>query len=396
MDNKNRYRRWTQGAIECYQRGCVCAGCLTGQIIEQHCRMKITVMELVKRLGAPPKSLNLIPGATEHEENIIAAILEGASTLKQIAESLELNEKTINQRLGSLYRLVEDDGYQFKSPKTRNRLPEFIEYVKKLQAPNDTTDDNIILDEEIEKKGNSIMYDKDLNLEYANGIAPIIEAIKKGFERPVHIEKQTGIPQISISAALNQFAHRLENLGLINLNKEISTRQTVINFIQSRLLDPEYKEEINTPPLPVKDIAEDKPVTNSEVDLTEKLTEKEAEVVNLLLEGLDYQQIAKKLIISLTTVKTHINNIFSKRNYHSLQELLITEMRSNTKNETVPDYAALMDENEELRKRIAELEEQAQPVIKCDLSSVKAKINQDIMLLTQKLKLVEELEKEVM
>lgn len=395
MDNKNRYIRWTQGAIECYRRGCVCNGCITGQILKSAtCRMKITVRELVKRFGPPPKILNLIPGATPQEENIITAILEGAGTLRQIAESLELNEETISQRLCSLYRVVEDQGYQFEIPKSRDRLPEFIEYVKKLQAQNDTPDNNIILDEE--KKGNSIMYDKDLNLQYANGIAPIIEAIKKGFERPIDLEKQTGIPQSSISASLNHFAHRLENLGLINLKKEISTRQTVINFILSRLLDPEYKEENSTAPLQVNNITEDKPVTTSEGYLTEKLTEKETEVLNLLLDGLDYQQVAEKLVVSLGTVKTHVTNIFSKRNYHSLQELLVNELRSNTKNENNTDYTALRDENEQLRKRIAELEKQAQPVVKCDLPAVKAKINQDIMLLTQKLKLVEELEKDVM
>lgn len=400
MVNKNRYIRWTQGAVECYQRGCVCEGCLTGQIMEQRCRMKITVRELIKRLGAPKIYGNLIPGATRQEEDIVTAILEGAGTLNQIAENLELNQETIKQRLCSLYRVVEYQGYQFQIPKSRNRLPEFIDYVKKLQAPNDTSDNNIILDEEIEKKGNSIMYDKDLNLEYPNYMAPIINAMKKGHEKVADIANQSGVGSVLVSTAINQFAHLLEKLGLINLNNGLKTRQTVINFIQSRLLDPEYKEEINTSPLPVKDIAEDKPVTNSEVDLTETLTVREMEILNLLLDGLNYQQIAEKLIISITTVKTYVNNIFSKRNYHSLQELLVMEFKAalNGREDTTinnTDDTELRAENEQLRKRIEELENKQQPTLKVDFSSFKSKINQDIMLLTQKLSLIEELEKEV-
>ena len=88
-----KYRYWTPGAIECYQRGCVCEGCLTGQIMEQHCRMKSSVIQLLKTLG-PPKifTTKFIPGATEEEEAIVRAIVEGASNLKEIAENLELNE----------------------------------------------------------------------------------------------------------------------------------------------------------------------------------------------------------------------------------------------------------------------------------------------------------------
>lgn len=257
--NVPKYRRWSPSAIDCYnRRGCVCDGCLTGQIMEQRCRMKYAVIELVKTLG-PPKiyNTNFIPGATEQEEAIIRAIVEGASDLKQIAENLELSERTIKPRLCSLYRLIEDQGYQFKTSKQRNRLPEFIEYIKALQPKDDTPTQNSILDEETVLKGNSIMYDEDLKLEYANYLAPIIDAIKKGYERLVDIEKQTGIPQTSISAGINQFAHRLEKLGLIKFKKEIGSRQTVINFIQSRLLDPEYKEETKTEQLSDNDKSKD-------------------------------------------------------------------------------------------------------------------------------------------
>ena len=354
-----KYRYWTPGAIECYQRGCVCEGCLTGQIMEQHCRMKSSVIQLIKTLG-PPKifTTNVIPGATEAEEEIIDTILKGAGTLKQIAEHLKLNEETIKSRLYSLYRLVEDKGYQFKTSKQRDRLPEFIEYVKSLQPKEVTTNNNIIIeDDKIEMKGTR-MYDEDLQLEYANYLAPIIDAVKKGYESPKIIEQQTGIPQTHISAAFNQFAHQLEKLGYVTLKKEISARQTVINFIRYYYLH-------ISPPI------------HQYVVLIKK--------------------IAEKLILSEATVKKHITSIFSKRNYKSLQDLLVSEFKQRAgKTENNSDDTALRAENEQLRKRITELENQAQQVVTLDLSSLKSKISQEITRLTKKLELIEELEKDVM
>ncbi|MBX2860226.1 MAG: response regulator transcription factor, partial [Vampirovibrio sp.] len=42
------------------------------------------------------------------------------------------------------------------------------------------------------------------------------------------------------------------------------------------------------------------------------LTSREKEVLSLLTEGITYKGIADKLVISETTVKTHVNNIFQK------------------------------------------------------------------------------------
>ncbi len=43
-----------------------------------------------------------------------------------------------------------------------------------------------------------------------------------------------------------------------------------------------------------------------------ELTERERDVLRLLVDGLNNQQIAEKLVISLGTVKFHISNIFQK------------------------------------------------------------------------------------
>ena len=46
--------------------------------------------------------------------------------------------------------------------------------------------------------------------------------------------------------------------------------------------------------------------------LTEQLTGRESQVLKLLIEGLNNQQIADTMIISLSTVKTHISHIYAK------------------------------------------------------------------------------------
>lgn len=58
-------RRWTNTALECYKRGCVCDGCFYTDFFNgssQKCQMKASVLELVRVLGKPdidlPQVLN--------------------------------------------------------------------------------------------------------------------------------------------------------------------------------------------------------------------------------------------------------------------------------------------------------------------------------------------------
>ena len=50
----------------------------------------------------------------------------------------------------------------------------------------------------------------------------------------------------------------------------------------------------------------------SEDNLLEYLTQRETEVLELLVQGLPYKGVSARLCISETTVKTHVNNIFQK------------------------------------------------------------------------------------
>ena len=50
-----KFRRWTIQAKKCYERGCVCTGCEVYEVLGRNCRMKASVLELVRVLGKPPK-----------------------------------------------------------------------------------------------------------------------------------------------------------------------------------------------------------------------------------------------------------------------------------------------------------------------------------------------------
>lgn len=58
------------------------------------------------------------------------------------------------------------------------------------------------------------------------------------------------------------------------------------------------------------------------VTLVGNLTERESEIVGLLLKGRTYKMVAEELFLSENTVKTHIKNIYSKLNINSKAELI--------------------------------------------------------------------------
>jgi len=65
--------------------------------------------------------------------------------------------------------------------------------------------------------------------------------------------------------------------------------------------------------------------TDSDFSIDDNLTQKEKEVLELLKRGFSYEECARELVLSQTTVKTHINNLFQKKQVNSHQQLLINE-----------------------------------------------------------------------
>jgi DNA-binding CsgD family transcriptional regulator len=52
-----------------------------------------------------------------------------------------------------------------------------------------------------------------------------------------------------------------------------------------------------------------------------KLTEREKEILQLLIKGNSYKEIAGSIFISVETLNSHIKNIYRKLNVHSRSEL---------------------------------------------------------------------------
>ncbi|WP_270563105.1 helix-turn-helix domain-containing protein [Clostridium beijerinckii] len=60
------------------------------------------------------------------------------------------------------------------------------------------------------------------------------------------------------------------------------------------------------------------------------ITEKQSEIIELIIEGLTYKEIAEKLFISPKTVDNHVQNIYKKLNVNNKMQLL-NFVRSNSK-----------------------------------------------------------------
>ena len=58
-----------------------------------------------------------------------------------------------------------------------------------------------------------------------------------------------------------------------------------------------------------------------------KLTDREQEVLGLLVEGHTYKRIADKLAISYGTVNRHVSNVYVKLHVHSVNEAVALAIR---------------------------------------------------------------------
>ena len=54
------------------------------------------------------------------------------------------------------------------------------------------------------------------------------------------------------------------------------------------------------------------PAPSAPAELPDGLTEREADVLRLIAKGLSNHDIARELVVSVATVKTHVNHLFAK------------------------------------------------------------------------------------
>jgi LuxR family maltose regulon positive regulatory protein len=84
-----------------------------------------------------------------------------------------------------------------------------------------------------------------------------------------------------------------------------------------RNLRPEYARRL------LNLIEADAPGKAEPAGMTEALTEREAEVLRLLAAGRSNQEIAESLVISVSTVKTHITRVYGKLDVASRTQAIV-------------------------------------------------------------------------
>lgn len=97
-----------------------------------------------------------------------------------------------------------------------------------------------------------------------------------------------------------------------------------------------YKEVQEKPMLEVMDrtmagehiFPDSPPVTTLGLAKSTEFTERELDVLRLLAEGLTDKEIADRLVLSVTTVRYHINNLIEKTGASSRTELAVNAVRS--------------------------------------------------------------------
>jgi DNA-binding NarL/FixJ family response regulator len=74
-------------------------------------------------------------------------------------------------------------------------------------------------------------------------------------------------------------------------------------------------------------VGHERPERRREPGLPDDLTPREAEVLRLIAQGLNNHEIAARLVISEATVKTHVNNIFSKADLRDRAQAVVYAIR---------------------------------------------------------------------
>lgn len=107
--------------------------------------------------------------------------------------------------------------------------------------------------------------------------------------------------------ALAAYIYKLNN-PIISMKLDVNNR----GFIESNLAF--LVLSISTIVFITRRLTLKKRLPDLDTLISQGLTQREAELALLILNGLNNQEIADKLFISVSTVKTHINNIFRKCN----------------------------------------------------------------------------------
>lgn len=216
----------------------------------------------------------------------------------------------------------------------------------------------------------------------------ILQEIKKNTDISIdEICKNLNKSRMALAKQLTSIYTKTEEAGLINYLSPCRRFLTLRNAITDNVLT-------------VTGNVTDKGTKTVAERGINALTSTEKTVLNLLLKGLSIKNVAKQLTVSLTTAKTHLANIYSKKGVHSLQELIINELAYKTdltEEKTEPTEIKLMEKEDEI-KRLTEENEELKRLLKTaekniDFVSLKNKITAQINVLNNRLGMIEEVER---
>jgi LuxR family maltose regulon positive regulatory protein len=127
----------------------------------------------------------------------------------------------------------------------------------------------------------------------------------------VHLEKALSIgePEGYIRIFVD------EGLPMVRLLREAVARGIAVDYV-GKILDAYFAGVQRSGGAGVKE-SPPAPLLPRPTALTEPLSERELEIVQLIAEGLTNPEIAARLFLSLNTVKVHTRNIYGKLNVHS-------------------------------------------------------------------------------
>lgn len=116
--------------------------------------------------------------------------------------------------------------------------------------------------------------------------------------------------------------HCCKSSAKVSIETEIKALYTYLNMHQK--LTSRYRETIHglahliIPSKAEKDFSARHPLPdNHSVTKLDPLSQRELEVLNCIAAGLSNQEIAQKIVVTVGTVKRHINNIYNKLDVHS-------------------------------------------------------------------------------
>ena len=143
--------------------------------------------------------------------------------------------------------------------------------------------------------------------------------IARGYPATRVVVLTTYADDVSIFGALEAGA-----LGYLTKGAGAQEIQRAIRTIHAgeALLDPAVQRRVIQAV-----VGHEHPASRRAQRVPDDLTPREAEVLRLLAQGLNNREIAERLVITEATVKTHVNNIFSKADLRDRAQAVVYAIR---------------------------------------------------------------------